>query len=230
MPDIEAEKCWVRIADASDLSLISQSGPFSIGKEEITLLNPKGGEKLCANKRFVIAWNYKNIANTKLLVQYAIGSASWQNISSGNGVDPWVSVFGFTPPSQQTDSLRIRVVSKNEASIVAISPYLTLSNEADCIATSVEDDINKLTIMIAPNPINGNVFTITINASTQCHIAQLTLTDINGSMIHDFGKEFTFAQGIHTLSLQIPPLASGKYFLTLYCNGKTTSVPVTIEK
>lgn len=230
MPDIEAEKCWVRIADANDLSLISQTGPFSIGKEEITLLNPKGGEKLCANKRFVIAWNYKNIANTKLLVQYAIGSGSWQNISSGNGVDPWVSVFGFTPPSQQTDSLRIRVVSKNEATIVATSSYLTLSTEAGCIATSVDEDVNMPTLLIAPNPIIGNICTVTINASTQCQVAQLTLTDINGSLIHDFGKEFTFAQGSHALSLQIPSLASGKYFLTLTCNAKTTSVPVTIEK
>lgn len=230
MPNINAEKCWVRIVDASDMSLISQTGPFSIGKEEVTLLNPKGGETLCANKRFVIAWSYKNIANSKLLVQYALGSGQWQNITSATGVDPWVSVFGFTPPSAQSDSLRIRVIGRTDSTVIAISEYLKLSNQAGCIATSVDENPLLPTLTIAPNPISGNVFTVSINTATNCQMARLTLTNINGSTIHDFGKEFSFPQGSHTFSLQLPSIPSGKYFLTLFCNGKATSVPLTIEK
>lgn len=230
MPDITAQQCWVRIADANDMSLISQTGPFSIGKEEITLLNPKGGEKLCANKRYVIAWTYKNIANSKVLVQYANGSSAWQNISTASGVDPWVSVIGFNPPSLQTDSLRIRVISRADSTVLSVSNPITLSNEAGCIATSINESPDLPILMIAPNPITGNTCTITVNAVNQCMNAQLSLTNLSGTVVHDFGREYSFAQGSHSLSLQLPFLASGKYFLTLNCNGKSTSIPVTIER
>lgn len=230
MPDISAQQCWVRIADATDMSLISQTGPFSIGKEEITLLNPKGGEKLCANKRFVIAWTYKNIANSKLLVQYANGNSAWQNISTASGIDPWVSVIGFNPPSLQTDSLRIRVVSRVDSTIFSVSNPIQLSNEAGCIATSIDEVPDLPILMIAPNPITGTTCTMTINAIHQCLNAQLTLTNLTGSVVHEFGREYSFTEGSHSLSLQVPIIASGRYFLTLRCNGKSTSIPVTIER
>jgi len=229
MPDIEAEKCWVRIVDANDMSLISQTGPFSIGKEEISLLSPKGGEKLCANKRFVIAWTYKNMATAKVLVQYSNGNGAWQNITSATGVDPWTNVFGFTPPSLQTDSLRIRVINRTDSTIFSMTNWISLSNEAGCIATSVEDLPETPVLLIAPNPLIGNTLTLTVQTPIQCLHASLSLTSINGSTIHEFGKDFSFQQGMQTVALQVPTLPSGKYFLTMQCNGRKVSVPVSVE-
>jgi hypothetical protein len=229
IPNIDADKCWIRIADASNMSLISQTGPFSIGKEELTLVNPKGGETLCANKRYVIAWTYKNIANSRLLIQYSNAGGVWQNISGASGVDPWTSVFGFTPPSLTTDSLIIRVISRVDSSIVASSGYISLSNEAGCVATSLEEDPTMPTLLIAPNPITGNTVTLTLNAPIACSKGMISLTSLNGSTIHVFGNDYAFAQGLHTMELSLPSVSSGRYFLTFQCNGRRISVPVSIE-
>lgn len=229
IPNIEAEKCWIRIADESNMSLISQTGPFSIGKEELTLINPKGGETLCANKRFVIAWTYKNIAASKLLIQYSNAGGAWQNISGANGVDPWTSVFGFTPPSIKTDSLTIRLISRADSSVIATSGLISLSNEAGCVATSIEDDPTMPTLLVAPNPITGNALTVTVNVPIACSKGVLSLTSLTGSTVHVFGDHYTFAQGIHSMELNLPSLSSGRYFLTLQCNGRRLSIPVSIE-
>jgi hypothetical protein len=229
IPNIEAEKCWIRIADASNMSLITQTGPFSIGKEELTLLNPKGGEKLCANKRFVIAWNYKNLANSKLLIQYSNAGGAWQNISGANGVDPWSSVFGFTPPSINSDSIVIRVISRTDSSVIVNSGFISISNGAGCIATSLEDDPTMPILLVAPNPITGNTLTLTINAPVACGKGTLALTSMNGSTVYVFGDAYSFAQGMHALELNLPTISSGRYFLTFQCNGRRLSIPVSIE-
>lgn len=229
IPNIEAEKCWVRIADASNMALVSQTGPFSIGKEELTLINPKGGETLCANKRFVIAWTYKNLANSKLLVQYSNAGGAWQNISGANGVDPWSSVFGFTPPSIKSDSIIIRVISRTDSTVLASSGYISVSNEAGCVATSLEEDPTMPSLLVAPNPITGNTFTVTINAPIACGSGTLSLTSLSGSTVHVFGDAYSFVQGMHSMELSLPSISSGRYFLTLQCNGRRLSIPVSIE-
>jgi hypothetical protein len=139
-------------------------------------------------------------------------------------------VIGFNPPSLKTDSLRIRVVSRVDSTILSISNPIRLSNESGCVATTVDEVPALPMLMIAPNPISGNTCTITINAIDQCMNAKLTLTNMTGSVVHEFGKEYSFAEGSHALSLQVPMIASGKYFLTLTCDGKSTSIPVTIER
>ncbi|MEY3688489.1 MAG: hypothetical protein RIT37_51 [Bacteroidota bacterium] len=229
MPNIDAEKCWVRIADASNMSLIAQTGPFSIGKEVLTLINPKGGETLCANKRFVIAWTYKNLANSKLLIQYSNAGGAWQNISGANGVDPWSSVIGFTPPSIKSDSIIIRAISRTDSTIIASSGYLSISNEAGCVATTLEEDPTMPTMLIAPNPITGSIFTVTINAPIACGNGTLSLTSLSGSIIHVFGDAYSFSQGMHSMELSLPSISSGRYFLTFQCNGRRISLPVSIE-
>ena len=229
IPNIEAEKCWVRIADASNMALVSQTGPFSIGKEELALINPKGGETLCANKRFVIAWTYKNLANSKLLVQYSNAGGAWQNISGANGVDPWSSVFGFTPPSIKSDSIVIRVISRTDSTVIASSGYISVSNEAGCVATSLEEDPTMPSLLVAPNPITGNTFTVTINAPIACGNGTLSLTSLTGSTVHVFGDAYSFVQGMHSMELSLPSISSGRYFLTLQCNGRRLSIPVSIE-
>ena len=229
IPNIEAERCWIRIADASNMSLISQTGPFSIGKEELTLINPKGGETLCANKRFVIAWRYKNLANSKLLVQYSNAGGAWQNISGANGVDPWSSVFGFTPPSIKSDSIIIRVISRTDSTVLASSGYISVSNEAGCVATSLEEDLTMPSLLVAPNPITGNTFTVTVNAPIACSKGTLSLTSLSGSTVHVFGDAYSFAQGMHSMELSLPSISSGRYFFTLQCNGRRLSIPVSIE-
>ena len=229
IPNIDANKCWVRIADASNMALVSQTGPFSIGKEELTLINPKGGETLCANKRFVIAWTYKNLANSKLLVQYSNAGGAWQNISGANGVDPWSSVFGFTPPSIKSDSIIIRVISRTDSTVLASSGYISVSNEAGCVATSLEEDPTMPSLLVAPNPITGNTFTVTINAPIACGNGTLSLTSLSGSTVHVFGDAYSFVQGMHSMELSLPSISSGRYFLTLQCNGRRLSIPVSIE-
>lgn len=229
VPNIDAEKCWIRIADASNMSLVSQTGPFSIGKEELTLINPKGGETLCANKRFVIAWTYKNLANSKLLVQYSNAGGAWQNISGANGVDPWSSVFGFTPPSIKSDSIVIRVISRTDSTVIASSGYISVSNEAGCVATSLEEDPTMPSLLVAPNPITGNAFTVTINAPIACGNGTFSLTSLSGSTVHVFGNTYSFVQGMHAMELSLPSISSGRYFLTLQCNGRRLSIPVSIE-
>ena len=229
IPNIEAQKCWVRIADASNMSLISQTGPFSIGKEELTLVSPKGGEKLCANKRYVIGWTYKNMANSKIIIQYSNAGGAWQNISGANGVDPWTSVFGFTPPSINSDSITIRIMSRTDSSIIASSGILSISNTAGCIATSIEEDPMQPTLLIAPNPITENSCSIIVNVPSGCSSSSILLTALNGSTVHVFGDQYTFTQGSHTLELQLPIISSGRYFITLQCNGRKTSIPVSIE-
>ena len=229
MPNIDAEQCWIRITDANTMSLIAQTGPFSIGKEVLTLLNPKGGETLCANKRFVIGWTYKNLANSKLLVQYSNAGGAWQNISGSNGVDPWSSVIGFTPPSIKSDSIIIRVISRTDSSVITSSGYLSISNEAGCIATSLEEDPTLPTLLIAPNPIKGNMVTVTMNVPIACGNGVLSLTSLHGSTVHVFGDNYSFASGIHTMELTMPSMSSGRYFLTFQCNGRRISIPVSIE-
>jgi len=231
MPDITANKCYIRIISADDNGLISQTGPFSVGKEELNVNTPKAGDILCAGKDFIVSWNYKNIAASKLLLQYSTDSgSSWQNISTVLGVDPWTSVFRWRVPTIEAPIAIVRAIAKSDSTIAFVTGAMSIVNSANCSATNIQESNTILPqLSISPNPlINGNL-SIKIVSSNLCNNAQLSINSINGESVHTIQKNLDLSIGEHTINASLPQLPSGTYFVSLICGQTKITVPLTIQ-
>lgn len=238
MPDIIAEKCWVRIVSTQDAGLIAQTGPFSIGVEKVTLIKPTGGETICAGKDYVITWSYSNIGASKLSLQYSVNNgSSWSNITNATGIDPWTGVFRWTVPAAAVSpSTLIRVVYRTDTTIQNVSAPVNVSSEANCVTTGINENMSVLSpvLTVSPNPAQDILqlsFTLPAPASgNSLGTTELFITDMKGTVVMNILKTNSMQPGEYRIPVQIPNLPSGAYFVHIRTGDYRNSISVNVQR
>jgi len=83
VPETPSEECYVKIYDATDFSIISQSDSFTIvEKPIIEVTSPNGGEKWANGTPREITWNSTNIDSVKIEVSPYGGTSMTTIVSS----------------------------------------------------------------------------------------------------------------------------------------------------
>lgn len=233
IPDIQAEKCFIRIVSADMPSVISQTGPFSIGLEKLQILAPTASENLCAGKDYVIRWNYSNIAASRIHLQYSVDSgAKWNNITPTVGIAPWLTVYRWTVPALATgNAVKLRALYLADTAIFDISGQFIVSNQADCITTGMQDFYESnagIGITLYPNPVNTEILGITVKNRGNGFLQHGHILDMNGNSLIKLNIPENFQSG--ELKTGIKDLINGSYFLQIQINGRNITVPFNVMR
>lgn len=234
VPDIETTQGIIRVSDASNNTLVSQSGQFSIGKEKIYLWTPNGGDTVCSSKDFTINWStdFIGVSTTKVRIQYSVNNgASWLNITNTVGVDASSGSYVWSSAKTASTSAILKIIYRNDTSITAVSQKsFTISSASNCVAVGVDEPINEIsfgTLSVSPNPISTQG-TATVEFPASCAQIEFALVDSKGSLVAILSKYDNLSAGKHELQFDVSNIASGAYFLTISCGGQRVSAPLTI--
>jgi hypothetical protein len=232
MPDVISQDCYFRVVALQDESLISQTGPFSLGLETLALLNPVAGQSLCAGRINTITWRAENIAFSKLNVQFSVNNgASWTNMSS-LGTDAALQTYSWsTPATAVSPAALLRLVYRNDTTIKSAPVQIAILNAAECSAASVNaegDSPAKVQLQILPNPASASSV-LSVRSALQCKSVRIVITDIKGSTVLQM-NDIAILQGEQQIPLNLQGIPAGNYFVRLQCESESSVIPFTIQK
>jgi len=233
--DILGNTIRVRVR-STDNSLISSTGNFTIGKEKLYLIEPTGGETLCAGKAFSLAWWGENFGsdNTTLRIDYTLDDGKTWTRLSGTSSKVLQGSRNWTVPSSVTTSAlgRIRMMFLVDADTVTqvTSQPITFSNDPNCVVASIDDlqkDIRILTL--TPNPAK-DVVHCTFSLINHLKDLSIDLFDVSGRFVKELYKNDNGLSGSISFHTSVSDLTSGTYQVILRSGDRTFSVPLIISR
>jgi hypothetical protein len=168
----------------------------------------------------MINWTSKDVAAMKYEIERkANGDANFVKVGERFGKGTVLMNHSYQFEDALTGlpvgaiSYRIRQVIDTAATGLTADYIDTLSVNYESIC-SISDNV----IMIGPNPTSTNQVTLVINTPDAADNLEIRIADGLGRRVIMINK--TKSAGIATFTISIPQLAKGKYFLSVYDNGK----------
>lgn len=228
LPDVEAGTVKVRVVDASNSNLVSESGTFAIGTPTLKLLEPVEGKTLYADKTYDIKWESDFINNIKINLSLNSGATYPINNIVVSSVDANSKVYYWKiPVSKQSQTARLRITSLSNNDTPLFSEH---TKDFEIAApTSVEQEEFEKTFSVAsvsPNPVQDR-FTCTIsNNSNQPQTLEIGIIDNSGKYIL-LGEKVS-VNGVNTFEFNVHNFAQGAYSLIVKKGSASLVTPLNI--
>ena len=115
VPSSASVNCFVRISDASNLTLNDRNNAaFAITLPVLTLTSPNGGESWIAGSSHPITWTSSDVTNVKL--EYSTnGGSSWSTITGSSSAS--TGSYSWTVPSSASADCFVRITDASNSAI-----------------------------------------------------------------------------------------------------------------
>lgn len=233
VPDVTTTTAKIRVTDAVMGTPVTESGIFSIGSPILQLNAPVGGEELCVGSNYDITWNADYITSVRIELSTDGGQTFplLQRISSST--DAKTGIYSWKVPTNRVGTnLRIRVVSNDNAQVLAISPSSFAIKS--CAATSVVEDEDTTVLgmgmellSLLPNPASSEITVRLHNALAARQVECLLMTN-DGRSIALGNRIAARGETIQTFSLNDIP--QGSYIFALRANGEQLTLPFVVVR
>lgn len=235
-PGSSVEGTTIRLrVRTSDNVLVSQTGNFTIAKEKMYIIEPTGGETLCAGKQFELRWWGENFGmeTSVLRIEYSVDDGKTWTRVSGTSSKVLDGKRNWTVPSAigNTSEGRVRMFFQDGSDTVTkvMSEKIVFSSAANCQVLSVQDlstDFNSYEV--TPNPAKDNVhFSFSVNKVLDG--LSIKLYDLNGSLVRSLYDEKNTLKGNIDFSANVTDLPSGSYSVYIVSGEKSFTVPLVIS-
>ena len=231
VPNIITNQAVVRVTALPSGGLVSQSQPFSIGKQMLQIINRSNLDTLCRAKKWKIQWTSDFMANSaKVEVGYSPdGGKTWTRLTSGLGRDVFTGIFeNWDVPDVESADARLRIYRRGDETVADTVPTII----TNCTFTSVNESwsgADKPTLELTPNPVRDEL-SVRVILAAGLDNAELFLNDANGRKVALLGAFDNLPTGTHSLHFDVGTVAQGAYFLTLQSGGRILSMPVRIVR
>lgn len=208
-PDIVSDKCFIKVTDKLDAEVFDILGPFSIGKETLTIIRPNGGEVLCVDDTFRVVWESEFVNDVWL--RYSTNSGeSWRKIYL-KPIDAKSKEFVWEIPNKISNEVLFSISSyfDNDNYLDVSDSYFVIDT---CAVTSVLDNFDATDIIsIKPNP-----FTEYIQVSySDIEVDFLIINDMLGKTIFNTHNLPDFE-----LNINMSGFSPGSYMLIINTGGR----------
>jgi len=153
-----------------------------------------GGDRGFGVKRY--------LADGTVDTDFGNNGLAFASILDVNIIDPWMAL------DPNGNIIQVAKIDKNGAHDIVVVRYL---NDLDVGTLDFENQSNSF--LVFPNPII-DYCELKFSIPSEKKITAY-LTGVDGRIIHQFFTNQKFEEGEHQLSLDMPTLASGNYFITL---------------
>lgn len=227
--DFESDECQFRLTSKEDGSKYL-SPIFAIGKPELELISPNGGEKAAAKFWYFVKWNSKNL--NKVQLEYSVDNGTnWKRVAVGF-FDAIKGEYTWTVPNQITDSAKIRVKT-------TVAPFEIL-DESDNVFTIYEAPVSVETqekiaedieiASISPNPANELQLISIKNNSDNLINFDISIIDIDGKNYLEINGMKINPKSNLNKEINTKNLSIGNYYLIVNFNGKKISKQIVIAR
>ena len=223
IPDVESKNCFFRASDITR-KLMSQTGPFEIGKETIALTSPVNNDTLCIGQPDSVLWSSQFMDNSKVYLEYrTVGQTSWRRIST-LGHDAVPGNYVWNVPTLTEGIYQFRASYRLDTSIASAPATIKITSQGSCSKVAGIEEEKALTIF--PNPAKEiiNVH----NIPMICDAPNVMITDGKGRAVIENLTPLRVTQ--QSIELSIRSLPNGQYFINVMCGSNSLSAPFTITR
>ncbi|MFM8280475.1 MAG: M12 family metallo-peptidase [Bacteroidota bacterium] len=223
IPDIESTNCYFRVLDITR-KVMSQSGPFEVGKESLTLLYPKNEDSLCIGTTDTMKWTSQFMLNSKIFLEYrTIGQSTWKRISS-IGHDAVLGSYAWNLSALTEGVYQFRATYRQDTSLATSPIVIAITSQGKCakIAGIEEDHL----LSIFPNPAK-EIITVQ-HIPIQCEMPSIIVSDVRGKTIQQSIQLLN--QTKQSLELSVKSLPNGQYYVNIICGTYKLTAPFTINR
>ncbi len=228
VPEIVSDNCMIRVIDEKNQTLVSTSGKFAIGSIKFKLLSPTPGDVWCIGETYQIKWESEFL--NKIIMEYSIDlGITWRRVRI-TALDANSGSYEWKIPARASDSTLLRVIlpNQNEYIVYQMNDYFSLDS---CLSGvyGYPKTVNDFAITnIIPNPFQKSA-TIVLNSNIiDTFFADFYLFDSNGKLIDKILQSVPINVGSNSISVDLPDLSQGIYFLIIQSpqNLKSTSLKI----
>ena len=226
LPQIESDKCLIRMTSLDKNKLISMSGKFGVGIPKATIIAPSPNEKLCIGEIYNIKWSSDYLATLNL--EYSTDNGvSWKKVSPVT-IDAKLQSYNWKVPDKKSDSVLLRIFTKITENVIL--DIIQHPFQISPCEQSVADDKNKNfinSLSVSPNPV---IFDMTLNFHSEYEFfsnSSILLIDNLGN--HKILKNnIIINKGENQIKFNLKNFVHGSYTLVLMSNDKAISIPLQI--
>ncbi|MFZ9761096.1 MAG: M12 family metallo-peptidase [Candidatus Kapaibacteriota bacterium] len=224
IPDIESNNCYFRVRDINK-KLVSQTGPFTVGKETISMIEPKSNDTICIGKSDTVRWTSEFMSNSKIFLEYRpIGQTAWRRISSlGHDAELGKHAWVPNPPNITEGIYQFRASYRLDTSIATLPVTIAITSQGECATIVGVVDENILSIY--PNPAKDMIFVQ--HVPMNCETPSVFITDTRGKTIM---QNTQLSSSNHSIEVSIKSYPNGQYFMNIICGSSTYSAPFSINR
>lgn len=225
----------VRVRTADNI-VLSQTSPMTVAKEALDLLEPTGGETLCAGKQYELQWWPRNFGsdNSIARLDYSLNNGQTWNRIAGAATQIIAGKRTWTVPSSVTASnegrVRIMFLSDGDTVVQSISEKITFGTGNDCIVLSVDDLSSYITqSTLTPTPVKDNA-TLALSITRQLEDLTVEVFDVQGKKLQTIANVNAVQQGDRNIQLDMNFLVNGSYTLIIRSGNRTMSLPFIVQR
>jgi len=235
VPALTISNGKIRLTDAENPGMISQTIDFALGVPTITLMKPLLGDTVCIGFTNDINWESHFIGRVR--VQYNDDGSNFKNMAGGLNVVSSLGTLKWNVPSgvAVTNTGKIeftnRTAGANLGNVLKTIDGVVFAN---CVPTSVGDITDAESIFsiqeIVPNPAKDRA-NVSVSLFNEIPSAQLdlTLTSVKGEELVKIFLPKPLI-GINTVSVPLQGFATGTYYVIARYGSYTTVKQLTVVK
>ncbi|MES2767218.1 MAG: M12 family metallo-peptidase [Bacteroidota bacterium] len=218
VPAVVSSTAFIRITDADNGALVSQSSAFAIGVATATLKTPNGGELWGRTAKVWITWNSDFVS--KIQLEYSTDNGDvWKPIRKPVNpvLDGASGAYQWTVPDDLGDNsviVRIKNATTTEKEELDRSDAPFTINTVN----GIEDEGNQtggLSIIgISPNPAGEEAY-VSYTAGELVQSLKIELINVTGQIVARFDQPNQFSAGEQSVKIDLRELPQGVYLLVL---------------
>jgi len=223
IPDIVSSACFVRILDVSTKKIISQTGPFEVGREKISLITPANNDTLCKGKQHLVTWNSEFMSFSKINLEYReVKETVWKRIVT-LGHDAILGTYSWNISSLPEGMYVFRSTYRLDTSVSTTPIMIAISSQGSCASIAgIVDGTSAFEIF--PNPTK-EILTIR-NTQKTCQNSSIIITNAEGKIVSELQLQSLDSDTDTHISLK--HLSAGQYFCTMQCGNTVFTQPFSI--
>jgi hypothetical protein len=199
----------LRVEDATDASVFSQSQPFSIGIPVLRLLSPNGGERWSVGSQQAIRWESDFVSRVR--IEYSTdGGQSWRLIRAT--YDATQQSYQWQVPNTPTENALVRLRNLGDTSQVVQSaaPFAIVAGGGTAVPVASQASVR---VELRSPVAQGGWLWVWVRSSEGISGVHMRVLTLLGQVVHEVRWE-SVAAGDHLLPIALPgELAQGVYVL-----------------
>ncbi len=227
IPTVVTDRARIRITDASNLGLSTESGPFSIGVPVLRLLQPNGGETWRIRQRYEIRWESEFVS--RIRIDYSVDSGqTWRMIRASYDAD--TGRYVWTVPNTPTNRALVRLQNLGiPDQVVQSAGVFTI---ADTIIGVREPwRSSGLQLQLVPSVVQGQWVWLKLTTPEPLPRLQVQLRTLLGSECGEPLRWSELPAGEHVLTVPVPAtLANGLYWVELVSTSGRWVLPLQLVR
>lgn len=226
VPMVSTNTAKIRVVDASNSELLSESNEFAIGVATLELLSPLGGNTYCVGDTVNVDWKSDFIDNVK--IDFSTNNGQTFSISGriASSTPARTQTLRWIVPNRPTTEGKVRISNLANTDMLDISDAAFIVKVCETTDVS-ENTLPEFSAALFPNPATNKVC-MRVSGANSTRFADCYLVNLRGEKIM-LGTAL-IQNGNSLLEFDVRVVPQGTYIFAVESQGKVLHLPFSISR